>query len=258
MRQQLVLDARFLQDARDILLGHFASFPDVILELRGCSGLASSPSRAAERLGSPMSGNRREDELDRRFRICSPGAVNGERPRSGSCPQPVSDDRAFEHERRRRTALVARPRSFREERAMRDADRRQVELGAEVEGEAGSPRVIPSGCVDEEDVRRPLEPVDCRLQRRPLAEGEQAGLVRRARLPLGDGPGVCSCGGGPERIARSPRAALSAQGADKAAADNPVGLGPEGRCIRLRERTLSFHQLVGRGRPGRHEVRIIG
>ncbi|HXV03976.1 MAG TPA: hypothetical protein VFP24_10430 [Gaiellaceae bacterium] len=143
----------------------------MILELRGCSGLASSPSRAAERLGSPMSGNRREDELDRSFRICSPGAVNGERPRSGSCPQPVSDDRAFEHELRRRTAFVSRPRSFREERAMCDADGWQVELGAEVEGEAGSPRVIPSGGVDEEDIRRPLERADRRFERRPLAEG---------------------------------------------------------------------------------------
>ncbi len=141
---------------------------------------------------------------------------------------------------------------------MGDADGRQVELGAEVEGEAGSPRVIPSGGVDEEDVRRPLECADRRLQRRPLTEGEQAGLVRRARLPLGDRRRVGSRGGGPERIAGSARAALSAQGADEAAADDRVGLGPERCWIRLGERTLSFHQLVGRGRPGRHEVRIIG
>lgn len=140
---------------------------------------------------------------------------------------------------------------------MRDADDRQVELGAEVEGEAGLPRVIPPGGVDEEDVRRAIERADRRFQRGPLAEGEQAGLVRRARLPLDD-CGRVGTRGSPKWITRSARAALFAQGANEAAADDGVRVGPEERRLSLGQRKLHFLQLVGRGRPGRHEVRIIG
>jgi hypothetical protein len=32
---------------------------------------------------------------------------------------------------------------------------------------------------------------------------------------------------------------------------------PEGLWVGLGERTLDLHQLVGRGRPGRHEARIV-
>src|SRR4029453_15192115 len=53
MRQQLVVDARLVEDARHILLRHFASFPPVILGLGKGASLASGLSRAAERLGSP-------------------------------------------------------------------------------------------------------------------------------------------------------------------------------------------------------------
>ena len=40
---------------------------------------------------------------------------------------------------------------------MGDADRRQVEHGAEVKGEAGTPWVIATGAVDEERVRGVFE-----------------------------------------------------------------------------------------------------
>jgi hypothetical protein len=52
-----------------------------------------------------------------------------------------------------------------------DADGREVEDGAEVEGEAGAARVVAAGAVDEEDVRRVFEGTRCGFQPRAFPEG---------------------------------------------------------------------------------------
>ena len=74
------------------------------------------------------------------------------RARAGS--QPVADELALEQERAAGAALVCRPLAFGLERAVGDADGRDVEHRAEVEGQAGAARVVAAGGVDQEDVRR--------------------------------------------------------------------------------------------------------
>jgi hypothetical protein len=52
-----------------------------------------------------------------------------------------------------------------------DADRWEIEDGAEVKGEAGAARVVAAGAVDEEDIWRVLEGAPCGFQQGAFAKG---------------------------------------------------------------------------------------
>jgi hypothetical protein len=52
---------------------------------------------------------------------------------------------------------------------MRDPNCRQIEDGAEVERQAGAARMVPAGCVHEQDIRLPSQSPHRRLEQRALA-----------------------------------------------------------------------------------------
>ena len=135
-------------------------------------------------------------------------------------------------ERRVRAALLRRQRAVGDERAVRDADRRQAEHVAEVEGEAGAPRMVAAGGVDDQHVRAVGEAVDRVLQRRAGAQREQAGLVGAAGLVLDRHDlrllaGLQQRRGGPRGVARVALAGLVGGEADEAAGDAQIGRGPD-------------------------------
>jgi len=77
-----------------------------------------------------------------------------ERTRALPCPDPVADELSFEQQRASGTTFVFRPLGFGGEWAVRNAHGREVQHSAEVEGQAGSARVVAAGGVDQEHVRR--------------------------------------------------------------------------------------------------------
>jgi protein-L-isoaspartate(D-aspartate) O-methyltransferase len=135
---------------------------------------------------------------------------------------------------------------------MGDADCRQAEHSSEVEGEAGTPRVVAARAVDKQRVRGVVEGANGRRERRPFAQREQSRLVRGAGFGFGDGRLVGGRGGSPERVTGGADAALRARRADEAAADDRVrdGLPPD--RVGLGELSLRVDELLGRRRPGRH------
>jgi hypothetical protein len=56
---------------------------------------------------------------------------------------------------------------------VRHPRRRDAKLGAELEGEAGPPGVVPAACVHEEDLGQPGERTHRRLEERPLPWGQE-------------------------------------------------------------------------------------
>jgi hypothetical protein len=114
-----------------------------------------------------------------------------------------------------------------------DTDRRDIQQRAEVEREAGAAWVVAAGGVDEQDVRRSREPAHRRLQQGPLAEREQARLVRRARLARHHRRRATRTRGRPCPLAGAAPAAAAAREADEDAADPRARLEPpQGRVER--------------------------
>jgi hypothetical protein len=83
-----------------------------------------------------------------------------------------------------------------------DADGREIEDLAEVEGQAGAARMVPAGGVDQEDIRLRAEGSHGGFEQRSLSEGEQARLVRCARSAGYDDRLLADTGGCPRRVAR--------------------------------------------------------
>ena len=168
---------------------------------------------------------------------------------------------SLETERTRSACLVRRPLAVGEQQAMGDPNCRQIEDGAEVEGQAGAARMVPARCVDEQDIRLPGKSPHRRLQQRPLAEREQARLVRGARLACDEG--TCDklatphdSRARPAGIARLTGAALAVREADEAAGDREVAGRPQRRRGRARQLLLLPDQLLHSHRPRAHEERI--
>jgi len=100
----------------------------------------------------------RERDRSGRLGIGSPAGVGQDRFRSGSGPHDVADELALQQERHRRppiaTGLTYR---LRDQRPVRDADGRDVHDGAEMESEAGSSWMIPTGRVHEQHIEGGVE-----------------------------------------------------------------------------------------------------
>jgi hypothetical protein len=77
-----------------------------------------------------------------------------------SGPEPAPDVLAADQQRAAGTHLVGRPFAARQQRSMSDAHGRQLEYGTEVKRESGAERMIASGGVDQEHVRRLHQGVD--------------------------------------------------------------------------------------------------
>ena len=107
----------------------------------------------AEGLRRPKTTQARSDQFSRRLCIGSPGRVNRERSRTAARAQPVAGAFSSDLECSGCTSLVRGPRAVGDEQAMGNADRRDVEDGAEVERETRTARMIATGRIHEQDVR---------------------------------------------------------------------------------------------------------
>ena len=145
--------------------------------------------------------------------------MNGERARSGASSEPVPDLLSVEEQRAARTALVRRQLARGAERSVRDADRRQIQHGTEVQGEAGATRVVAPRAVDEQHVRRLCQRAYRGLEQRTLAQGEQTRVVRRARRPRHDDNLVADGRRSPGSVAGVARTAAAADEANEDGAD---------------------------------------
>jgi hypothetical protein len=112
--------------------------------------------------------------------------MDGKRARSYSGTQPIADEVVFEHQRASGATLVSGPFAFSGERAVRDAHGRKVQHPSEVEGEAGSPRVVAAGGVDDEDVRRLRKCANGSFEQLALAQRQQTRFVGRAGIARHD------------------------------------------------------------------------
>jgi hypothetical protein len=108
--------------------------------------------------------------------------MNGERARACPRSQPIADEFAAEPKRTPGTALVGRPLAPGDERAVGDANSREVEDRSELERKAGAARMVAAGRVDENDIRQLWQRTNGGFHERTLAEGEQARPVRRSCL----------------------------------------------------------------------------
>src|SRR5919108_5800337 len=98
--------------------------------------------------------------------------MDGEWARACSRSQPVADELALEMQRAAGPSFVCRPLALGDERAVGDADRREVEHRAEVEGEARAARVVAARGVDQEHIGRLRECAHCRFEESAFAKGE--------------------------------------------------------------------------------------
>jgi hypothetical protein len=145
--------------------------------------------------------------------------VNRERARADPGPQPVTDKLVTKEERCASAALVDRPLTLGQERAVRDADGRELKHRAELEREAGSARMVATGRVGQEHVRRLLQGANGGFQERAFAEGEEARLVWRARMTSHHSRLSSDARGRPRRVADVAGARVPADETDEDAAD---------------------------------------
>jgi hypothetical protein len=98
--------------------------------------------------------------------------MDGERTRACTGSKPVADDFPFEPERTACMALVVGPAPLGDQRTVRHAHGWQIEDRAEVNGQTGSPGMVASGRIDEQNLRRSGEPADCGGEQRSFPQRE--------------------------------------------------------------------------------------
>ena len=207
---------------------------------------------APERLRCSRPAGRGSDDLEGEVDVRSPGRVRGERPRARSRAKPGADPLTVENERGRRARLVRWPRSTRKQRAVSDADGRNVERRAQVEGETCTSRMVSSRGVHEQHFGTCRERPNGKLQESPFSQRKQPGLVRGRRLASHHGEVVARGRGGPASIARSTGAVLAALEADEARAHASVWTRSPDPGIHGTESPLHLDELFAGARPRAH------
>ena len=94
--------------------------------------------------------------------IAAPGGMSDDRSYSGPGPDPSAHLGPVEQERARRCRCRSRLGPCRQQRPMGHTHRRHIEHRAEVERESGPSWMVPSGCVDQEDIEPHTERPDRR------------------------------------------------------------------------------------------------
>src|SRR6266545_5356926 len=155
--------------------------------------------------------------------------MDGQRTCACSRSKPIADELAFESERAAGALLVRRPLALRVERAMGDADGREIQNCAELEREPRPARVVTARGVDQEDIRRLRKGTDGCFQQRAFAQREQSRLVGGARPALYDNRLAADIRGRPGLVTGLARTALAAGKADEDAADPRARLEQPGR-----------------------------
>ena len=179
--------------------------------------------------------------------------MDGQRACASPRPQPVADEFIAEPERTAGAALLGRPLALGDERAVGDADGRELEHRAELEREACSARrMVAPGRVDQKHVRQLWQGANGGFKECALAEGEQARLVRRACTACQHRRAPADARGCPRPVADLAGAAFPAGEADEDAADLHVRRAPP-RCRSERgQPRLLLDQLLARERPLEH------
>jgi len=136
-----------------------------------------------------------------------------------------------------------------------DADGRDVEHRAEVEGQPGAARVVAAGGVDEKEIRRLGKCTDGSFEQRAFAQRQQSRFVGGSGVAWDDGRLLTDAGGRPCLVAFMPSAALPAWEADEDAADARVRLRQPGLRHERGQEQLLLDELLARGRPGGHACR---
>jgi hypothetical protein len=160
--------------------------PEARLAARGGPGrrarVASELPSAAQRLRGSGTPGRGAHHGDRRVEVGTPARVDHDRASAGTRSQHARDLDAPEQQRTRRTAIGAWLPALGVERPIGHSDARQVEHGAEMEGESGGARVVAGGGIGEPHLRGFRRATAARPRAAGL-RGGRAGPARRARRP---------------------------------------------------------------------------
>lgn len=158
---------------------------------------------------------------------------------------PIGDHAPPEPEGRERAARLRRQGSGSQERVAGDSYRRQVELGSEMECQPGSPRVVATRRIDQQELRSLRQPPNRLFQEHTLPKSQEPRLVGAARRPASprDAQQLTraeECCRGPARLPGISGARPPPRKADEAPRDRkrPVGRRPK-LSLRLAENLLN-------------------
>lgn len=167
------------------------------LACRGCgsvdpslvesAGEARGTTRGSERFGGADFPRGSPDDVGRDREIGSPCRVDHQRSSSEPGSHPGRDDLALDRQFGGRPSVDRGFGARCEQWPVRDADRREVEDRAQVERQPRPSRMIASGRVHQEDVRRTREGPDGPLEHRAFAQCHVPGMVGRPRASADDG-----------------------------------------------------------------------
>src|SRR6266508_4115534 len=190
--------------------------------------------------------------------------MDGQRTRACSRSEPIAHELAFESQRAAGALFVRRPLALRVERAMGDADGREIQNCAELEREPRPARVAAARGVDQEDIRPLRKGTGGCFQQGAFAQRKQPRLVRGASLALYGNRVAADIRGRPCFVAGLARTALAAGKADEDAADPHAARATffvlarmvEGREETLR-RTVAERHEVGNHTWSHHRPREL-
>src|SRR5262245_12749116 len=191
-----------------------------------------------------------------------PAGMYGNRADTGLRPQPEADDCAIEHQRARRADAIFWRLTGGGQRTVCDADGRQIEDRAEMQGQPGPPRVVPSAVIHQEQVWGLGQTAYRALEDGAHAKRKEARFVSRASRPgrqvmpaAAAPPHECSrC---PCRIAGAPPPGVAARKADEAPSDQQFAGRRLPRSGRVRsERALHLDEFAATNRPNQHRSRV--
>jgi hypothetical protein len=117
-----------------------------------CASATGQISCQPERLrGTSMRGDL-QDQFNGVVQADAPSRVHHDRSSAAARAHPAGDNVGTDPHKAGGATAVYRPGTLAGERPVCDADRRELEDGTQVGGEAGSPRVVGSGGVDKQNI----------------------------------------------------------------------------------------------------------
>ena len=212
----------------------------------------------AQRFGCSDPGDELEDDLDGYFGVCPPARMHHNGPDTVSAPQPERNQLAVESQGSNGPSCLAGKIPCGQQGPLGDPHRRQVEDRPEMQGQPGTPGVVPARAVDDQHFGTGGKRADGLLQQRALTKRQETRKVPSSGLPgcqrSGVQPPAASQGGRcpcrlPADTARLRPKADEAAGSRRYA---PSG-APERGC-RSAKHFLDLDKAVGGIRPRSHQA----
>ena len=129
----------------------FEGLPRTVVRACVSAGNPSGLPGPAQRLGCTAPSGGGQDQSHRSGQVHPPAGVYDEWTGTRSGPDPARDHLVADTERADGPAAVRRPRALGDQGPVCDADRGEVEDGAQVDRQTGSLRVVATGGVEEQD-----------------------------------------------------------------------------------------------------------